>query len=146
MKVVFRFQVCLCLPLDTLHELHPCKLRIGIQKTNLNNYFMLIEHNYVLFCLVELNKIDTATVKYRFALRHIEVQIDRADPRILNLIVKDNKNAYLDLCLYLDEIGKVSNLKRILEEQRKSTRNTEYIILVSYFDQLLNNWDLESNI
>lgn len=107
---------------------------------------MLIEQNYVLFCLVDSNKQDTATVKYKYALRHLEVQIDRADPRILNLIVKDNKNEYLDLCMYLDEIGRVANIKRMLEEQRKSSRNTEFILLVSYFDELLNNWNLEFNI
>ena len=99
---------------------------------------MLIEQNYVLFCIVETNKIDTATVKYRYALRHLEVQIDRADPRILNLIVKDNKNSYIDFCLYLDEINKVLNLKRMLEEQRKSSRNTEWNLI--YKTQLNNNY------
>ena len=125
--------------------MYPCKLRIGIQKT-VNNYIMLIEQNYVLFCLVDSTKLDTATVKHKFALRHLEVQIDRADPRILNLIVKDSKNEYIDLCMHLDEIGKVSGIKRMLEEQRKSSRNTEFILLVSYFDELLNNWNLEFNI
>jgi hypothetical protein len=125
--------------------MYPCKLRIGIQK-NVNNYIMVIEQNYVLFCLVDPNKQDSATVKYKYALRHLEVQIDRADPRILNLIVKDNKNEYIDLCMYLDEIQKVGNIKRMLEEQRKCSRNTEFILLVSYFDELLNNWNLEFNI
>ena len=107
---------------------------------------MLIEKNYLLFCILDNYKTDTAIVKFKYALRHLEVQIDRADPRILNLIVKDNKNSYIDFCLYLDEIGQVTNLKRMLEEQRKSSRNTEFILLVSYFDELLNNWNLEFNI
>lgn len=107
---------------------------------------MLIEQNHVLFCLIDTNKSDIAVVKHKYALRHLEVQVDRADPRILNLIVKDNKNEYIDLCMYLDEIAKVTSLKRMLEEQRKSSRNTEYILLVSYFDELLNNWNIEFNI
>lgn len=107
---------------------------------------MVIEHNNVFFCLVDTNKPDIAIVKYKFALRHLEVQIDRADPRILNLIVKDHKGEYIDLCMYLDEVQKVTSVKRLLEEQRKCSRNTEYILLVSYFDELLNNWNQEFNI
>lgn len=120
-------------------------MRIGIQK-NLINYFIVIEQNYILFCIIDQNKNDIAIVKYKYALRHLELQIDRADPRILNLIVKDSKNEYIDLCLYMDEVGTVTTLKRLLEEHRKSSRNTEYILLVSYFDEMLNKWSLEFNI
>jgi hypothetical protein len=126
-----------------MYDVYTCKLKIG---SNFNDYLMLIEHNHILFCLVDNNKPDTAVVKYKYALRHLEVQFDRADPRILTLCLKDNKKEFLDLFMYLDEIGKVTSIKRMLEEQRKSTRNTEFIMLVSYFDELLNKWNLEFNI
>ena len=106
---------------------------------------MLIDQNYIMFCVPDPNKSSYAIIKNKFALRHLEVQIDRSDPRILNIIVKD-KNDFTDLALYLEDVTKASNLKTQLEEHRKSSKNTELILLISYFDELLNKFNFDFNI
>ena len=78
-------------------------------------------------------------IKYKFALRHIEVQVDRSDPRLLNLIVVD-KGRYNEISLAFDDVKLTLNVKKNLEEQRKSARNTEYLLLDSYFDDLITKW------
>ena len=91
------------------------------------------------FGIPDIKETNFALIKYKYALRHLEAQIDRADPRLLNLIVKD-KNNYIDLILVFEDVNKVIAVKKSLEEQRKSSRNTEYILLDSYFDDLINKW------
>jgi len=78
-------------------------------------------------------------IKYKYALRHIEAQFDRSDPRILNILAKDKNNTMVDLSVNFDDMGKTQNIKQNIEEIRKSARNTEYLLLDSYFDDLINN-------
>lgn len=58
---------------------------------------------------------------------------------MLNIIVKD-KNNYIDIYLLFEDANKASGVKKSLEEQRKSSRNTEYLLLDSYFDDLISKW------
>ena len=106
---------------------------------------MLIDQNYIMFCVPDPTKSEFVIIKNKYALRHLEVQIDRSDPRILNISVKE-KNNFIDLALYLDDVTKASNLKTQLEENRKSSKSTEFILLVSYFDELLNKFNFDFNI
>jgi hypothetical protein len=103
------------------------------------SYLMLIYQNQLYFTQLDINDTNFFSVKYKYALRHLEAQIDRSDPRILNLIVKD-KNNYIDLSLSFDDVSITTSVKRSLEENRKSSRNTEYLLLDSYFDELINKW------
>jgi hypothetical protein len=100
---------------------------------------MMIYQNYLFFVQPDLRDQNQIVVKYKYALRDLEAQIDRSDPRILNLIVKD-KNNYIDLSLSFDDVSKTTSVKKSLEENRKSSRNTEYLLLDSYFDDLINKW------
>jgi hypothetical protein len=106
---------------------------------------MCIDQNYLVFCLPDSNRPEYAIVKNKYALRHIEVQIDRGDPRVLNLLVKE-KNTISEQSIYLDDINKANTLKKQLEEHKKNSKNTEFILLVSYFDELLNKFNLDYNI
>jgi hypothetical protein len=78
-------------------------------------------------------------IKYKYALRHLEAQFDRSDPRMLNIIVK-HKNNYIDISMCFEDVNKTAGVKKSLEEQRKSSRNTEYLLLDSYFDDLISKW------
>ena len=80
-----------------------------------------------------------ALIKFKYALRDLEAQVDRSDPRVLTVVAKD-KDKYVDLSLNLEDIHKTAELKRNLEENRKSYRNTEYLLLDTYFDDLIGKW------
>lgn len=109
------------------------------QIKNFINYYMLIYQNYLFFLQPDLKDPNLSTVKYKYALRDIETLIDRADPRILNLVVVD-KSGYLDISLAFDDVNKTTSIRKSIEENRKSTRNTEYLLLDSYFDDLIGKW------
>ena len=106
---------------------------------------MYVDQNSLVFCNPDLEKAEFAVVKHKYALRHLEIQSDRSDPRILNIIVKE-RNEFVDLSISLDDVNKANNLKKQLEEHRKNSKNTEFILLVSYFDELLNKFNLDYNI
>ncbi len=118
--------------------MYACKLKSASIK-NFINYLLLIYQNHLYFAQSDVKEPQFALIKYKYALRHLEAQIDRSDPRILNLIVKD-KNNYLDLSLYFEDVNRTTSVKKSLEEQRKSFRNTEYLLLDSYFDDLISKW------
>src|SRR5690606_16708987 len=120
--------------LDMRLELYQCKLKTSTIK-NFLSYIMLIYQNHLYFSQIDINDNNFVNIKYKYALRHLEAQIDRSDPRILNLIVKD-KNSYIDISLSFEDVSMTTNVKRSLEENRKSSRNTEYLLLDSYFDEL----------
>jgi hypothetical protein len=67
------------------------------------NYLMLIYQNNLHFAQIDINETNFVNIKYKYALRHIEAQIDRSDPRILNLIVKD-RSGYIDLSLSFEDL------------------------------------------
>jgi len=45
----------------------------------------------------------------------------------------------VDLSVNFDDMGKTQNIKQNIEEIRKSARNTDYLLLDSNFDDLINN-------
>lgn len=106
---------------------------------------MCIDQNYLVFCTPDPLKTEFAIVKNKYALRHLEVQMDRSDPRILNTIVKE-KEDLIDLAIYFDDVNRATTIKKQLEEHLKNSKSTEFILLVSYFDELLNKFNLDYNI
>ncbi len=104
---------------------------------NYQLFKLIIYQNYLIFASIKESTDQTNfLIKYKYALRHIEVQFDKSDPRTLNLIAKE-KNNYIDLSVSLEEISKCSGMKKLIEENRKSAKNTEYLLFDSYFDSLL---------
>ena len=106
---------------------------------------MCIDQNNLVFCTPDSEKCEYAVVKNRYSLRNIDVQIDRNDLKMLNLIVKEKSNV-IELSISLDDVSKANTLKKQLEDHRKNTKNTEFILLLSYFDELLNKFNLDYNI
>jgi hypothetical protein len=119
-------------------ESYPCKMKTTFIKNPLT-YVMMIYQNHLYFAQPDLKDSSLSVVKYKYALRHLEAQIDRSDPRVLNLIVKD-KNSYMDIALTFEDVSKTTTVKKSLEENRKSSRNTEYLLLDSYFEDLISKW------
>ena len=110
-----------------------------MKNNRIKNYqvFKLIIHqNYIIFATIESKDKINIVIKYKYALRHIEVQFDKSDPRTLNLIAKQRNN-YIDLSILFEEISTCSGMKKLIEENRKSAKNTEYLLFDSYFDSLL---------
>lgn len=103
---------------------------------NYQNFYLILYQNYIIFANTETKDKTHLSIKYKYALRHIEVQFDKADPRLLNSIAKE-KNNYIDLSILFNEISKCSAMKKLIEENRKSAKNTEYLLFDSYFDSLL---------
>ena len=99
----------------------------------------------MVICTPHYLKEEYAIVKYKYAVRNLELQIDRSDPRVLNTIVKDKENL-MEIKIYFDDVNKVNNIKRELEEIQMNSKSTEIILIVSYFDDLLNKYILDYNI
>ena len=53
---------------------------------------LLIYQNHIYFAKLDIENTNLVTIKFKYALRHLEAQIDRSDSRILNLIVKDKNS------------------------------------------------------
>ena len=119
--------------------MYACKLKNNSTIKNFLNYVLLIYQNHMFFAQPDQKDPSFAQIKFKYALRHLEAQFDRSDPRVLNLIVKD-RNIYIDITLYFEDVNKTAAVKKSLEEQRKSSRNTEYLLLDSYFDDLISKW------
>ena len=49
----------------------------------------MIYHNYIILCQPSENDHNDVILKHKHPLRHVEVQIDRSNPRILCLAVKE---------------------------------------------------------
>ena len=105
---------------------------------NFSNYYLILYQNYLCFAQTEAKKPGCVLIKYKYPLRHIEAQFDRSDPRILIILAKDKNNNMVDLSVNFDDMGKTQNIKQSIEQNRKSARNTEYLLLDSYFDDLIN--------
>lgn len=103
---------------------------------NFQKFKLIIYQNYLVFGTIQSIDQMNILIKYKYALRHIEVQYDKSDPRILNLIAKQG-NHYIDLSISFEEINRCSAMKKLIEENRKSSKNTEYLLFDSYFDNLL---------
>mgnify|MGYP000873498199 CR=1 FL=1 len=99
---------------------------------------MVIWNNKLAFAIREDKNKPILKIKYIYFLRHIEVQIDRMDNKSLLVIAKD-KNNYIDLVIQFNKSDKVNSMKKILEENRKSAKNTEFLLFDSYFDNLIFN-------
>jgi len=97
---------------------------------------MIIYQNYLIFSVIDLKNSELLKIIYKYALRHIEVQLDKSDQKTLNLIAKERNN-YIDLSISFDEVNKSSGMKKLIEENRKSAKYTEFLLFDSYFDNLL---------
>ncbi len=123
---------------DLGEEFSTCKLKVGQSKDFLD-YYIVVNNNMLLFCQPGSENQYKVTLKYKHAIRNIELQIDRSNPRLICLVVKDQQK-YKDYLIELHEVNKTTGMKTYLEETRKSVKNTEYILLDSYIDDLLNKW------
>ena len=56
------------------------------------------------------------------------------------------KEDLIDLAIYFDDVNRATTIKKQLEEHLKNSKSTEFILLVSYFDELLNKFNLDYNI
>lgn len=100
--------------------------------------------NYIYFCAIIMtsqSQIEEVVLKNKYSLRNIELQIDRSNPRQIYLVVKDLNNKYHDYLIELPDVTKAIEFKQFLEEARKTIVNTEYLMLDSYIDDLLNKWN-----
>lgn len=105
---------------------------------NFSTYYLILYQNYLCFAQTDPKSSGSVLIKYKYPLRHIEAQFDRSDPRILIILARDKNNNLVDLSVNFDDMGKTQNIKQSIEENRKSARNTEYLLLDSYFDDLIN--------
>jgi hypothetical protein len=105
---------------------------------NFSNCYLILHQNHLCFAHPDPKIFGSVLIKYKYPLRHIETQFDRSDPRILNILAKDKNNISVDLSVNFDDMGKTQNIKQTIEENKKSARNTEYLLLDSYFEDLIN--------
>ena len=106
---------------------------------------MCIETNYLVFCAPDTLKTEFAIVNHKYPLRQLLVQIDKNDSKVLNIIAKEKQ--YLnELVIYFDDSNRTTIIKKQLEEFQKNSVSNQFILLVSYFDELLNKFNLDHNI
>jgi hypothetical protein len=118
--------------------MYACKLKQSTSKIA-SSVYLTIFQNHLYFSQQDPKDPQFYVNKYKYALRHLEVQMDSRDSKSMNIIVKD-KAGYIDLSLLFEDSNKAGLIKRILEENRKSARNMEYKLLDSFFDELINKW------
>ena len=117
-------------------EVYQCKLK---NNTNLKiyvTYAMIFYQNYLYFGVYDPQDNDYATIKDKYALRHIEVTIDRQDPKSIDITYSYEK-VFIDLFVAFEDKEKALYIKKNIEDQRKSARVMEYLLLESYFDDLI---------
>jgi hypothetical protein len=100
--------------------------------------FMTIYQNHIYFTQLDSEKTNYAIIKFKYPIRHIETKIDRTDLKILHLIVKDSKD-YEEVILYFTDASISDSVHKIIEESRYAYKSTEYILLESYVEDLINN-------
>lgn len=129
--------------LDLNNEYLLCQLK-NSSYTQLTTFIIIIYNNYCLLCLPDDK--DNVFIKYIHSLRNVEVQIDRSNPRTLILVANEvslfyfKKNSINDYYIECTDVSKAMTTKNYIEENRKSIRNTEYLLLDSYIEDLLNKW------
>ncbi len=116
-------------------EIYDCKMKNNYSK-NFQQFKLIIYQNFLIFAINENKEKLVLKIKYKYALRYIEVQIDKLEAKILNLIAKEKHN-YIDLSVSFDDSYKSSKMKKLIEENRKNVKNTENLLLDSYFDNQL---------
>lgn len=109
----------------------------------------IIHKHNILFAYSDEKNADIAVVKYKFALRNLELQTDRSEPRNLNIFYVKNvslfiliflKGVLIDIVLGFEDTLKPIELKKIIEENKKVAWNTEVFLITKYFDDLVNKW------
>lgn len=76
---------------DIGSEYTQCKLKSS-QFSGFIDFYLCVVHNYLLLCQPDDKETQNVYIKYKHPLRHIEMQIDRSNPRILCLVVKEVSN------------------------------------------------------
>ena len=105
------------------------------QKNKAVNYIVFIDKNFLSFYIQESLKPEKITVKYRYPIRYVEAYIEKADPKTMNLRVKD-KNNFIYLVTMFEDNLTPPRLKEKIEMIKSSIRDDENIHLISYLENL----------
>jgi len=122
-------------------EFTTCKMKTSVHKTFIPVNIIVYKHNLIIV-FPETENENRGIVKYKYSLRSLELQVDRSEPRSLNVFyVKEGQ--YIDMVLSFEDSKKPLVVKQLIEENRTVAWNTEISSITKYFDDLLTNFDKE---
>jgi len=135
-------------------EYATCKMKNNNHKTYIPVFVLIYKHNlYISF--PENTDLYRGIVKYKYSLRNLELQVDRSEPRSLNVFyVKEvidsiliiHKGMYIDIVLFFEDSKKTLEVKKKIEDNRIIAWNTEITLITKYFDSILKNWEEDRNL
>jgi hypothetical protein len=99
------------------------------------NYQVFIDRNNLSFCMQESSKPEKLTVKYRYAIKYVEAYIEKGDPKVMNLRVKD-KNDFIYLITIFEDYLTPPMLKEKIDINKSLIRDQEIKHLLSYLENL----------
>ncbi|EAR83388.3 CLEC16A, putative (macronuclear) [Tetrahymena thermophila SB210] len=117
-------------------KMYSCEL-IEKDKKVKQLYYLKDQQNMILVEYNENNRNEVKVYKNE-RLKKVEAQIDRADPRKLELVIKNitynGKEKYDDFILIFENIDTCSQIKKILDENRKTSKQIEMTVLVKFLE------------
>jgi len=99
------------------------------------NYQVFIDRNNLSFCIQEPSKPEKQTVKFRYATKFVEAYIEKGDPKLMNLRVKD-KNDFIYLITIFEDNLTPPMLKEKIDINKSLIRDEEINHLLSYLETL----------
>lgn len=114
-------------------ELYPCIIK-NKYVSELRESLMVIMNNKIYFGLEAPN--DRIVIKSKYSLSQMELQVDRAEPRMLSLFCLSSKDKFIEKnCLFKD-VDTTIRVKRSLEDHIKTAQYKESNLFVEYFTYL----------
>ena len=85
--------------------------------------------------------IESISYKNKVKISNVEVQIDRSEPRIINIVYTDENGEIKEMLISFEEdVAKTVQIKRILEDSSNFARNNEFRTIKGYFDKLVSQY------
>lgn len=116
-------------------EEHKCKICQEHNTGFKDGTIALNEDNYLEVVIESINYHNNIKVS------SLEVQIDRSEPRIINIVYTDEEGEIKEILVsFKEDVAKTVQIKRLLEDQSNFLRNNEFRLVKGFFDKLVTQY------
>lgn len=85
--------------------------------------------------------IESISYKNKVKISNVEVQIDRSEPRIINMVYTNENGEIKEMLISFEEdVAKTVQIKRLLEDSSNFARNNEFRTVKGLFDKLVSQY------
>lgn len=116
-------------------EHYECKIKVGMGDNESEDSLLLILGNRLYIGCLSSNPIYTR-IKKKYLLSDCDLQYDRGEPRVLNIIIWNNKKKrdFIALFVMFKDVEGMMTAKKNIEENKKSCKVLEKAQILSYFE------------